>query len=93
MIRAHDPATAATIRVIETTEPAPIPPLVASPATDPAIVARLDEAFAALVDDRAATPHMAALLLKGFARPGAGEYRITLECADAAEAAGYARIV
>ena len=93
LIRAHDPATAATIRVIETTEPAPVPPLVASPATDPAIAVRIGDAFVALADDRAAAPHMAALLLKGFARPSAGEYRIILERAAAAEAAGYARIV
>lgn len=93
LTRAHDPATAATIRVIETTEAAPVPPLVASPATDPAIVARLGDAFVALADDRAAAPHMAALLLKGFARPSAGDYRITLERDAAAKAAGYTRIV
>lgn len=93
LIDAHDPATRAMIRVIETTAPAPIPPLVASPTTDPAIVARLGEAFVALAKDRAAEPHLATLLLKGFARPPAGDYRITLERAAAAATAGYEQIV
>ncbi len=92
LIRAHDPATGEKIRVIETTEPAPMPPLVASPETDAAIATRLSDAFLALADDPTAQPHLSTLLLKGFARPIAEDYRLAQTRAVAAEAAGYERI-
>ena len=47
----------------------------------------------ALAEERAAQPHLATLLLKGFARPPVGDYRVTLERAAAAATAGYERIV
>src|SRR5262249_46277858 len=41
LLRRHDPSAAARVRVVETTAPAPSPPLVASPGVDPGARERL----------------------------------------------------
>lgn len=44
LLRKHDPERVARLRVVETTDAAPMPPLISSPTIDPAIAARLTEA-------------------------------------------------
>jgi ABC-type phosphate/phosphonate transport system substrate-binding protein len=77
LLKRHEPQTAAKLRVIATTEPAPIPLLVAAPQVDLARVERLAAAFR----DAPALPGWPAiaaeLLLAGFARPDAGGYAVT----------------
>jgi ABC-type phosphate/phosphonate transport system substrate-binding protein len=77
LLKRHDPGTAAKLRVIATTEPAPIPLLVASPRADSAMIERLSAAFL----DAPALPGWPALaaelLLAGFVRPHAADYAVT----------------
>ncbi len=88
----EEPERTASIRIIESTNRAPVPLLVASPAVDAAIRERLSSAFLALTDDTAARPHLQALLLKGFARVERSDYDVLARQAHAAEEAGYSRI-
>jgi ABC-type phosphate/phosphonate transport system substrate-binding protein len=83
LFKRHEPATAAKLRVIATTEPAPIPLLVASPQADGAVIARLAAAFLQ-APALPGWPALAAeLLLAGFVRPNAGDYDVTLAWAAA----------
>lgn len=87
--RRHLPEVTGRVRVVATTEPAPIPPLVTSPGTDPAVCDRLT---AALVDAHRA-PEIAAtlddLLLTRFAPVAFDAFDVLLERRRAAERAGY----
>ncbi len=62
MVR-HEPALGEALRVIDTTDPTPIPFLAAAPGVDPSIVARLRDALLRFDDDAIAD----ALCIIGFA--------------------------
>jgi len=71
LLAAHEPQTAARLRVVETTELTPMPLLVASPEVEPATVDRLGAALVALGADE---PRLAPLELAGFARVTRADY-------------------
>jgi ABC-type phosphate/phosphonate transport system substrate-binding protein len=89
LIRRHAPDLTQDIRVLDATDVAPIPALVASPALPPATHARLAGAFAAA----ASRPWFAGLAeplqLAGFAPVTKTEFSVTLAWDQAATAAGY----
>lgn len=76
LLRVHAPDLAAKVRVIATTEPTPIPPLVATGAVAPDQLQQLRNALAAV----AAAPALAAqrelLLIRGFAFPTPADYAV-----------------
>lgn len=76
LLRKNDPAFAAQVRLVATTAPAPIPPLIATADVAPQEVRRLREA---LQDVRATTELKAQremLLLCGFAEPSKKDYDV-----------------
>ncbi|MGE5792060.1 MAG: hypothetical protein ACM36B_05185, partial [Bacteroidota bacterium] len=87
LIRAGDPAFAAQVRVLESTDPTPMPPIVATAPLGAAAVERLREAFLAVADERALVPARATLLLERFVVPeAAAAYEVTKQRARAVEA-------
>jgi ABC-type phosphate/phosphonate transport system substrate-binding protein len=72
LLRRHAPALVAGLRVLATTRPSPIPPLVASPSVPADTVARLRDAFLAL-------PPVSALDLAGFLAPDPAAYEVLLD--------------
>ena len=74
LLRAHDPAFAAQVRTLESTEPWPIPPIVATTAIGPDAVRRLRDAFRATEHAPELVATMARLLLAGFAFPDPADY-------------------
>ena len=91
LLKKHDPDLNQQLRVVATTEAAPIPPLVAAPGCDDEVVSGLRNALI----DVEKRPELAklrdALLLKGFVASTSEAYRITLEREQAALRAGYAK--
>jgi len=91
LIARHEPALVSGIRVLESTELAPIPALVAAAGMSEPQIARLTQALAGA----ARRPWFAELgdflCLDGFVAVGAQDYAPTVEWARQAEAAGYAR--
>ncbi|MGO4740660.1 phosphate/phosphite/phosphonate ABC transporter substrate-binding protein [Bosea sp. 2KB_26] len=91
LLLAHEPETAARLRIIETTLPRPMPLLVASGTLEAAPLANLRDALL----EAAALPQAQALLarlkLSGFAVVEHGTYDVLLQDARRAEAAGYGR--
>lgn len=89
LMRAHEPALAAQLRVVARTPPMPIPPLVAAPGIDAGIAARLRRALA----DVGAAPELAAqraaLCLAGFAPSARTDYHAIMIAAAEADALGY----
>lgn len=85
LLRRHLPDLTARVRVLDRTPPTPCPLLVASPATDPAIVATLGAALRAIHDPALLDP----LDLLGFTDPLPPEDYMQMEhAARDAEAAG-----
>jgi ABC-type phosphate/phosphonate transport system substrate-binding protein len=76
LLRANDPATAAQVRVIATTAPAPMPPLVATAPLMDAELGRLRAALLAVGDAGALQAEREMLLLSGFAVPKASDYDV-----------------
>lgn len=89
LLRHDAPELAGQVRVVASTEPTPIPPLVASRGADPAAVAALRAALVSAADDAAARPLLDRLLLRGFAAVDLESYAITLDWARAAEHSGW----
>lgn len=89
LIARHTPQLTQGIRVLASTEPAPMPAFVAAGGAPPDLVRRLRAAFTAA----AARPWFAALaqplLLEGFAEVGTGSYAPLLQWDREARAAGY----
>ncbi len=83
LLKLHEPDTTAKLRVVATTATVPVPPFIAAPGTDPAIVAALRHALLAL-------PPQPTLALQGYAFVPAETYGVTLHWADEAIAQGYA---
>lgn len=91
LLRRHAPDLASQLRVVATTEPAPIPPLIAASARDDESVARLRDAFLEVGKRPELTKLRESLLLKGFAAVRPETYRVTIDRERAAIAAGYSR--
>ena len=74
LLRAHEPALAARVRVLASTPAAPIPPLVATASLPAEALERLRAALSAAADAPELMQARAALLLSGFARPPESDY-------------------
>jgi ABC-type phosphate/phosphonate transport system substrate-binding protein len=74
LLKLHEPALAARVRVIDSTAARPIPPLVATAALDPPTLDRLRAALRSAADRPELRDSMAQLLLTGFAFPAASDY-------------------
>ena len=89
LLRANDPQFAAQVRVVATTQAAPIPPLVATAAVDEQKLRELRRALQDVEHSAELAAVRRTLLLKGFAVPEAGDYavfeRIIAEAAEQAE--------
>lgn len=88
LFRRYVPELAGEVRTLAMTPPTPIPPLVASRGTEPAVVEALRDTLVLSGHDPEARPLLEALLLLGFAPVDAEAYGITLDWAREAEAAG-----
>lgn len=92
LLRHHEPAAAASVRVIDTTAPAPSPPLVASPGVPGAARARLIEALTSAHRSAAARPLLDDVLLTRFDRVVPIDFEVFLERERAARDAGYPKL-
>lgn len=92
LLRRHDPATADRLRVVATTEPAPSPPLVASPAMAPVERARITGALLAAHHAPELVGVLADLLLSRFAAVAPEDFQVLLDWQHAAHAAGYPKL-
>ena len=89
----HLPEVTAAVRVVATTEAAPIPPLVASPAIDEGTCARVTATLLDLHRDPALASTLESLLLSRFVAPAPSDrFDVFLERQRAAEMAGYPRL-
>lgn len=77
------------IRIIATTDPAPIPFLIAAPACPNDVVARLQAALATFAGDPAAADLRDRLCLDAFVPVNVGDYRLLADWDAEARAAGY----
>lgn len=87
--RSHLPEVVSTVRVIATTEPAPSPPLVASPMIAPDLCARLTAALLEAHRDAGLGPTLEALQLARFVDATPARFEVFLDRQRAAESAGY----
>jgi ABC-type phosphate/phosphonate transport system substrate-binding protein len=92
LLRRHDPSVAARLRVVATTDPAPSPPLVASPAVPPLERERLCEALLAAHQASEMKPVLEELLVLQFVRVEDPAFQLFLDWQRAADAAGYPRL-
>jgi ABC-type phosphate/phosphonate transport system substrate-binding protein len=90
LIRRHRPDLTAGIRVIASTEAAPIPAFVATATADPGVVRRLKASFAAAADEAWFGDFAEPLLLARFVPVDRADYATTLAWDRDAVAAGYA---
>lgn len=89
LLLAAEADTAARLRIVETTALRPMPLLVASDRVGEAVVARLRAALLAGHQDEEVRAILVRLRLAGFAAVAPEAYRVLVEEADAADAAGY----
>jgi len=92
LLRRHDPAAARLVRVVETTAPAPSPPLVASPSLRADARERLIETLVSAHRAAAARPLLDDVLLARFDRVTPADFEVFLERERAAREAGYPRL-
>ena len=92
LLRRHDPAKVARLRVIATTAPAPSPPLVASPGIDAATRERVTQALLAVEGAPEMASTLDELLLSRFVRVRPDDFEVFLERERAAETAGYSKL-
>ncbi len=76
LLALHAPERIAGLRIVDSTVPAPFPPIVASPGIAPETARRLRAAFASMDGEPAMRPVLDGLLLKGFAGVDAAVYDI-----------------
>jgi ABC-type phosphate/phosphonate transport system substrate-binding protein len=88
----HDSGLAGRIRVIESTEAAPSPPLVASAGVDRRTRERLTETLLAAHQSGEMASTLEELLLARFVSVQASEFRLFLDWKRAAEEAGYPKL-
>lgn len=74
LLRRNDPAFAAAVRIVSTTAPAPIPPLVATASLPASQLERLRAALQQAGEAAELASQRETLLLKGFAAPPAADY-------------------
>ncbi len=91
LLKCHAPERVAGLRTIETTGPAPFPPLVASPGTDSGDCERLRQALRSAHEDRALRPALDDALIERFVAAAPTLYDVTVSRAETAIAAGYPR--
>lgn len=89
LLLASEPGTAASLRIIETTLPRPMPLLVASKLVPEATIGALREALFHCGDDAPAQVILSRLRLSGFARVQPEDYALLVREADIATRAGY----
>jgi ABC-type phosphate/phosphonate transport system substrate-binding protein len=89
LLRVNEAETAEKLRVVDTTEPSPIPPLVAHHDISPSDLEKLRNRFIAAADAPALRPVLKTLLIKEFVVPNAGDYVHMLDWAESAVRAGY----
>jgi ABC-type phosphate/phosphonate transport system substrate-binding protein len=92
LLRRHDPETAGRVRVVETTVPAPSPPLVASSGIDAGTRERIVHALVGAHQSAETRPLLADVLLTRFERVTASDFEVFLERERAAKEAGYPRL-
>lgn len=85
LLRHSDPAFAAQVRVIETTDPTPMPPLVATAGIPDAAVERMRAAFLAVHEQPALASAREALLLERFVVVDPSVYRVQRDRAEEVE--------
>ena len=88
LLKASDPAFAAQVRTIDTTDPTPMPPFVATAALDDATLTRIRNAFLAVHEEPSLDAARATLLLDRFVVPDPEVYRTTRERAEEVERSG-----
>ena len=89
LISRHEPALTAGVRVVATTELAPMPAFVAAAGTPAETVAALRAAFVAAAARDWFAPYREELLIEGFAAADRQHFARTLDWDRAARAAGY----
>lgn len=87
ILRRNDPGAIAGLRVVATTAPAPIPPLVGHPELPELL--HLRRAFLDARSDRSLSPVLETLLIREFAIPELGDYDVMLDRVRAAIEADY----
>jgi len=88
LIRAGDAEFAGQVRIVASTDPTPMPPIVATAALPDAAVQALRSAFLAVADEPALTGARAALLLDRFIVPDPSVYQVQRSRAAEVEASG-----
>ena len=88
LLKHGDPEFASQVRVIESTDPTPMPPIVSTAALGNAAVDRLRAAFLAVETEPDLAPARAALLLERFVVPEASVYRVQRDRAEHVERSG-----
>jgi ABC-type phosphate/phosphonate transport system substrate-binding protein len=86
LIRDDDPAFAGQVRILESTDPTPMPPIVATATLDVAAVERLRAAFLAVADEPSLERARTTLLLDRFVVPDPAVYELQKQRAHAVEA-------
>jgi ABC-type phosphate/phosphonate transport system substrate-binding protein len=85
LIRAGDPAFAAQVRVVASTDPTPMPPLIATAPLKPEEVERLREAFRQVHEERSLDEARRNLLVEHFVVPELAVYNETKRRAELVE--------
>ncbi len=85
LLQRSDPEFAAQVRVIESTEPTPMPPVIATANLSTATLERIRAAFLAVEAESALESARAALLLERFIVPDASVYKMQRERAEEVE--------
>ena len=89
LMRKYEPAVTENIRILESTETAPMPAFVAAPGLPEETVGRLRDSFSAAHSRPWFGQFVEALLIEGFAKVTRETFDPTLEWDRAARAAGY----
>jgi ABC-type phosphate/phosphonate transport system substrate-binding protein len=88
LIRATDPAFAAQVKIIATTDPTPMPPVTCSASVPPDVVSALREAFAASMAEPGLREALQTLCIAGFIVPDPASFGLQDRRATRVEAAG-----
>lgn len=88
LLKHSDPAFASQVRVIDTTDPTPMPPFVATGALSDAAVARVRSAFLAVQGAPSLARSREALLLERFIVPDPSVYEVQRSRAEEVERSG-----
>ncbi|MEP6655680.1 MAG: PhnD/SsuA/transferrin family substrate-binding protein [Betaproteobacteria bacterium] len=92
LLRLHEPALVARLRIVASTPPTPIPPLVAAPTIAPPIGARLTAALLAVGAASALQAVRRTLLLRGFVAADTKTYDLLAQQAADTDRTGYVHL-